>query len=227
MLQNNELRRNCSNFGQAVRLLSDLFGGTNRKVLKISQIAAEDSKIFRSFPLESPNRPAILTLPNESSKAEYAVNTFNFFHTKSRLYLRPQEFLSRTQVKSLHLHTLPSPPLLHKPSSLHHFVNLMSLHLSNLPCQSFNAPCTLQVSIAHANPKGLASAHAPQVPMRSRATRVSNKHKPHTLCGCAVVSFVCGRHISMSYIPRLIVQKQYLVLRNAWHCHSSYSDPSS
>ena len=59
MLRNNDFREDRPKTGQAVRLLYDLSGGTNRKVLKMSQLVAEDSKIFRSFPLESPNRPAI------------------------------------------------------------------------------------------------------------------------------------------------------------------------
>ena len=77
MLQQMQIAENLRYFTSFVRYFRYLFGDWKRKSLKISQIAAEDSKIFRSFPLESPNRPAILTLPNESSKAEYAVNTFN------------------------------------------------------------------------------------------------------------------------------------------------------
>ena len=78
-----------------------------RKSLKISKIVPEDSKIFRCFPLESPNRPAISASDKSSSKAEYAVNTFNFFFKVSH---KPTTLMVSTMSADL-----ASLPLLHEP----------------------------------------------------------------------------------------------------------------
>ena len=120
MLRNYDLRRNRPNIGQTVRLLFGFFGDWKRKSLKISQIVPEDSKIFRCFPLESPNRPAISASDKSSSKAEYAVNTFNFFFKVSH---KPTPLMVSTMSADL-----VSLPFLHEPKVPHRSACLAGLH---------------------------------------------------------------------------------------------------